>query len=229
MAVIPSEPSTAFWILSNTLRDLHSWAEHPDPQTLGGDWLQAYKDRIRSQSRSAIVSIETLGDAALAAKIKDAERLAVRFATLLCDNPTLSTVPVQDWNVARFRELFDELGKSEELFKRLAKPEDTASKTEAQPITGVTKPEASQSSTTGKSKRPTVNARMIDTLCKRPEAKDWTVTQWREHLGGKTGRATIHGTNTWKELEKMRTATKTTRLDRDSSRGDHGRRKAKLS
>lgn len=153
MAVIPSEPSTAFWILSNTLCDLLSWAEHPDPQTLSGDWLQAYKDRIRSQSRSAIVSIESLGDAALAVKIKDAERLAVRFATLICDNPTLSTVPVQDWNVARFRELFDELGKSEELFKRLAKPEDTAAKTEAQPITGVTKPEAASTATPAKVKR----------------------------------------------------------------------------
>ena len=92
----------------------------------------------------------------------------------------------------------------------------------------VTATEASKPSPDGKPKKPTINARMIDTLGKRPEAKDWSVTQWQEHLGGKTGRATIHGTNTWKELEKMRTAAKATRLDRDSFRDDHGRRKAKL-
>lgn len=80
----------------------------------------------------------------------------------------------------------------------------------------------------GKPKKATINARMIDALSKRPEAKDWTVTQWQEHLGGRPGRATIHGTKTWKELEKMRTAAKTTRLDHDSFRDDHGKRKASL-
>ncbi len=41
--------------------------------------------------------------------MENAERAAREFATLLCDNPTLSTVPIQDWTVPRLRRKFDEL------------------------------------------------------------------------------------------------------------------------
>ena len=211
---------------------------------LDGEWRDSIIEGI---GEAAVVALEDIaGDVALTQKIWRARSLATEFANLLCNRPALSAVPVESWTVPHYQRLLNDVSTIEREFRLLG---DLDSKVHpahlafmflsqrlqdllyvaTNPLPNATsdktKPEAETST---KPQKATVNARMFDTLHKRPEAKDWTVTQWQEHLGGTTGRATIHGTNTWKELERMRTAAKTTLLDRDSFRDDHGRRKANL-
>lgn len=152
--------------------------------------------------------------------LNDLRRARHAMVSAVCDMMT-DNEPSTLFGVESVHQLNDVLSR---LMRRVP-AFDIAEKPEA-PSTAT--PAKTEGDAKPKKKEPTVNARMIDTLGKRPEAKDWTVTQWQAHLGGRTGRATIHGTKTWQELEKMRTAAKTTRLDRDSFRDDHGKRKANL-
>lgn len=55
----------------------------------------------------------------------------------------------------------------------------------------------------------TLNTRMIDTLQRNTEARDWTVRQWAVHLS--CGKSTVAETATWKDLQKLR---EEQRLDR---------------
>ena len=48
----------------------------------------------------------------------------------------------------------------------------------------------------------TINARMIDTLLVKPEAKDWTAREWATHLG--CAASTVTDQPMWKELAKTR-------------------------
>jgi hypothetical protein len=56
----------------------------------------------------------------------------------------------------------------------------------------------------------TTNQRMLEMIQKNPEARNWTITQWLKELGTKS-RATVHGTETWKELQKAREEAKRAR------------------
>ena len=59
-------------------------------------------------------------------------------------------------------------------------------------------------------KRATVNAKMIDTLQKKPEAKGWSITQWVTYL--ECARSTVHGSAMCKELEKTKLEAKLARV-----------------
>jgi hypothetical protein len=50
-------------------------------------------------------------------------------------------------------------------------------------------------------RRPNVNTRMIDTLSKEPESKDWSIRQWAERLECRV--STVHDTPTWTRLMDM--------------------------
>ena len=214
---------------------------------LDGEWRDSV---INGIGEVAVMALgDNAGDVALTQKIWRARSLATEFANLLCDRPALSAVPVESWTVPHYQHLFNDVSTIEREFRLLGDLDSMTHPaylafhflsqrlqdllyyaTNPSPnATGNTTPEAPKSSTDAKPKKATINARMIDALFKRPEAKDWTITQWQQHLDGKPGRATIHGTNTWRELEKMRTDTKMARLERDSFRGDHGKRKPNVS
>ncbi len=115
--IIPAEPEHAFWNYSKLLSDLLCWATHPIGKTLNIDWRESYKNRIRDVADATIRSVEHRGDDSLVKKIKTAQRLGFQFATLLCDRPDLSTVAVENWNVPRYRQLFDDLSALEREFK----------------------------------------------------------------------------------------------------------------
>jgi hypothetical protein len=71
----------------------------------------------------------------------------------------------------------------------------------------------SQTPAKGKQKA-TINARMIDILQKRPEAKDWTVEQWMQCLGCKS-KASVARTKCWEAIMGARAVRKVQRLQRD--------------
>jgi hypothetical protein len=116
----PAEPATAFWYLRSTLCNLLCWSEHPDPEPLDSEWLGKIASDLTQKTDSALRSVEQMQDKTLATDIKRARQLGVKFATLLHDNPSLSTVRIQDWTVPRFRKIFDELSELESKFERQA-------------------------------------------------------------------------------------------------------------
>lgn len=119
--VLPAEPATALQYLATSLSDLLCWAERPHPEPLNNDWWHNVRDDINNKVDAALRSIGHLRDEAIEKKLKETKRLAVSFASLMCDNPTLSTVRIQDWNIPRFRDQFNELSTLESEFKQLAK------------------------------------------------------------------------------------------------------------
>ena len=58
------------------------------------------------------------------------------------------------------------------------------------------------------------NARMLDTLDKRPESKDWTAEQFAQHLGY-SSKGTIASTKTWKTLMQTREEERRDRMERN--------------
>ncbi len=116
----PAKPATAFWFLKSALCDLLCWSEHPDPEPLGSQWLGKISSDLTEKADAALRSVEHLPDKTLTTDIKRARQLGVKFATLLCDNPSLSTVRVQDWPIPRFQEMFNELSDLETRFARLS-------------------------------------------------------------------------------------------------------------
>ncbi len=58
----------------------------------------------------------------------------------------------------------------------------------------------------------TANARMIDTLSKTPESKEWSAQQFADHLGLSKG--TVGGTPAWKSLMAARAGEKADRIAR---------------
>lgn len=63
-----------------------------------------------------------------------------------------------------------------------------------------------------KSRRTSANTRMIETIQKRPESRDWTAKQWAEAL--ECAPSTIKETATWKDLVKVRAVAKAERRNR---------------
>lgn len=74
-----------------------------------------------------------------------------------------------------------------------------------------------------RSKGVTINAQMLDTITKRPEARQWSIQQWTTHLD--CSRSTVHDTLTWKELMKAREAAKQEKLAEQTFTGRDGKRK----
>ncbi len=118
--ILPSDLRTAIHFLTTVLDDLLCWSVHPDPQPLSEAWLTSVKSGLVDKTDSAIRSAEHAGDAALVTKIKRARKLGFEFATLLCDRPVLSTVPVEQWTVPKHRRLFDDLDSLNAEFHQLA-------------------------------------------------------------------------------------------------------------
>ena len=75
---------------------------------------------------------------------------------------------------------------------------------------------AGESTAKGKRKA-SINARMIDTLQKQPEAKDWTIEQWMQHLGCKS-KASVAKTKCWETIMGARAVRKVQRLQQDQKR-----------
>lgn len=63
--------------------------------------------------------------------------------------------------------------------------------------------------------RLSVNARMLEYFRKNPQAVDYSVTKWEEVLG--CSRSTIHATQTWKLLMRLRKANGLEMLERQSN------------
>ncbi len=120
--IIPADEAYAFWQLHKILNDVLCWATHPDPEPHGDEWLTMQKERIWDAAASAIRSIKSNGgDAQRIADVKESQRLVNEFATLLTDRPNLSTIPVEEWSVPKYRRLFDELDALSTKFKVLGK------------------------------------------------------------------------------------------------------------
>jgi hypothetical protein len=69
----------------------------------------------------------------------------------------------------------------------------------------------SRDAATMRAPKATVNMRMADEIQRHPDAMGWTITQWQKHL--KCGRATIQGTETWRNLENYRLSKKAERMN----------------
>jgi hypothetical protein len=78
---------------------------------------------------------------------------------------------------------------------------------------------ASLTKETRQPETPSVNARMIDTLTKKPESRDWTARQWGEHLG--CGKSTVADQPAWKGLEAARQGVSYERMERKGRRRKH--------
>lgn len=66
--------------------------------------------------------------------------------------------------------------------------------------------------TTG-ARKPTINSRMLDVLSRRPESKEWSVTQWTDYL--ECGRASVAATPIWKQLQATRNEAKAAFMERN--------------
>lgn len=62
-------------------------------------------------------------------------------------------------------------------------------------------------------KKPSYNARMIDTLQSKPESLEWSTQNWADHLG--CVKSTVHDQPAWKEIMRQREANKIARLMRE--------------
>ncbi len=116
----PAGLGAAFWNLKAAICELLCNAEPPHKEPLTVDFWHEVRDKIKETANTALRSAEHLQDEMVNDQIKQAKRLGVRLATLLCDNPILSTVRIQDWTVTRFRKIFDDLSELESKFERLA-------------------------------------------------------------------------------------------------------------
>jgi hypothetical protein len=58
--------------------------------------------------------------------------------------------------------------------------------------------------------RPSVSARMLETMSKQPESHGWTAEQWRAHVGCRSA-STVKESAAWKSLQRMKAQAK---LDR---------------
>jgi len=87
-----------------------------------------------------------------------------------------------------------------------------------EPEAATPSPDIPAGEATAKGKRKaSINARMIDTLQKQPEAKDWTIEQCMKHLGCKS-KASVDKTKCWETIMGARAVRKVQRLQQDQKR-----------
>jgi hypothetical protein len=74
---------------------------------LDSEWLASTTTGINEAAGAALEAIRD--DVALTRTIHRANSLAMEFANLLCNRPTLSAVPVESWSVPHYQRLFDDV------------------------------------------------------------------------------------------------------------------------
>ena len=107
MKIIPADKPIAAWNVGEILSDLLFWAIHASPEPLSDAWLNTYKEKLVSVTDAASRSFAD--DPVTLQKLIDVRRLGFKFATLLCDRPALSTIPIEEWTVPKYRRLFNDL------------------------------------------------------------------------------------------------------------------------
>ena len=113
--IIPATKEEAAWNVGRMLTDVLAWASYPDPHRLSLGWWDANKANADRVLNSAVLSFGD--DECTLKKIHEIRNLTVRFLALLHHNPTLSTVPVQDWPVKAYQSQFDDLSAFEREFR----------------------------------------------------------------------------------------------------------------
>jgi hypothetical protein len=108
----------AAWNIGHEMADLLGWARHPSPEPLSLGWADAYKKNTVSTVDYALHVFES--DESVCKKLKSARKLAFEFIALLAGNPTLAAIPVHEWNVQAYRQLFDDLSELKREFKILS-------------------------------------------------------------------------------------------------------------
>ena len=108
-----------------------SWAVEPWPTPHNDEWLEGQKRAIHQATRTARNSTK---DRLIANKIFDANCKAVELARLLCNRPKLSTIPVEEWTIPKYRLLFDDVAALAREFHRLGN-EVITSIAPAKPVT----------------------------------------------------------------------------------------------
>ena len=122
MAKRTTDKHRAAWNISHEMADLLGWARHPSPEPLSPSWADAYKKNTVAVVEYALQVFESDDDACR--KLKASRKLAFEFIALLANNPTLAVVPVHEWPVAAYRQLFDDLSGLEREFKILSNPDE---------------------------------------------------------------------------------------------------------
>ena len=128
--IIPAAKEIAAWNVSRTLADVLGWATYPDPKRLTMGWWDTYKGNVQQVVGAATRSFHD--EPGMLQKLDETRSLAFKFLGLLYHNPTLSTVPVQDWTVKAYQRLFDDLSELEREFRiRGNTPDNPAGETAA--------------------------------------------------------------------------------------------------
>ena len=96
------------------ISDLICWAIHPHPEALPDGWAAAYKLKITDAVNAA--EKWHASDACLIDRLRSAKRLAFQFIALINDRPKISTVPVEEWPIQSYRQLFDDLAECSRFF-----------------------------------------------------------------------------------------------------------------
>ena len=118
MAKRTTDKHRAAWNISHEMADLLGWARHPSPEPLSPGWADAYKKNTVSVVEYALQVFEY--DESACRKLKSARKLAFEFIALLANNPTLAVMPVHEWPVESYRQLFDDLSALEREFRILS-------------------------------------------------------------------------------------------------------------
>ena len=155
MVKTPDEttPRYAFRELARELDNLLNWAVEPWPNPLDEEWLEGTKRGIHHTAR---IALNATRDRVIADKVFAANCKGVEFARLLCNRPKLSTIPVEEWTIPKYRLLFDDLAALAREFHWLGQ-EVTETANE--------QPDASTPADGERAKKPTtINSRMLDIL-----------------------------------------------------------------
>jgi hypothetical protein len=106
-----------------------------------------------------------------------------------------------------------------ELESEAAKMREWIAQNVPQPKSGDNRPDRRHTEDPRQPEALSVNARMLDTLTKKPESKEWTTRQWGEYLG--YGKSTIADQPVWKGLEAARQGVSYERMERKGRSRKH--------
>lgn len=114
---------TDFWnaghFLAETLDDLLSWAELPDPSSITDGWSDAYgfdvSQRVLQLRKCAKAKVHEIES-----RLSLTQSLAMQFIRMMRDNTALSSTPVETWPMKAFRDRFDDLNDLSRYFRKLS-------------------------------------------------------------------------------------------------------------
>lgn len=101
--------------LADFIRNLLSWIDHPAPETLTTDWLDAIRDDLRGK----VLAARNATGEEHRSLIRDAERLSLDLAALLHSRPEITRVPFDRWGPHMPSQLVGELRDVEFRLHRL--------------------------------------------------------------------------------------------------------------